>query len=259
MPGHLVLAAATASASTNPRLPLPSRRRTTSDRSRSRLPFVLAGLATLAVTLAISTPSANSLAWFLLLAVGPACATMLMLFDDERALERPAHPFLLPFGALLASATIVVWLANDHPGMRVLLCLPWLAIAVLLRRGVGIAAPRWLLWLPTLLLLAAALLWFNLFVTVQLHPVTHWYGRIDVVTGWPWPVYIGAIRGGGAPTVTTEPAALWLDYAAMLGIAAILLWRRSTAWLVRWLPRLCAVMAIAHVVGGFRLAFATDG
>jgi hypothetical protein len=52
---------------------------------------------------------------------------------------------------------------------------------------------------------------------------------------------------------------LWLDYAVMLGFATILLWRRSTVWLVRWLPRLCALLAIAHVVGGFRLALATDG
>ncbi len=64
------------------------------------------------------------------------------------------------------------------------------------------------------------------------------------------------------PTEALDAAALVRDYGVMLRVAAAALGRRPAAMLARWLPRLAALaalLALLHLVGGYRLAFATDG
>ena len=159
--------------------------------------------------------------------------------------------------AALSTALLVgLWLGADAVGPRAVLSMPWLAVALLLYRGAGERLPRALLWWPALLTLAAVLLWSVLLLTVAYRPAagTQW----SVFAGWPWPHCLGAVRGNVA-FVARDASALVADYAVMLGVAAALLWRRPLPWLVRWLPRLAAALAVLHLIGGFRLALATDG
>lgn len=234
-------------------MPLPHRRRV-GDGS-TWLSRVLWGLAIMASTFVFLSRDAGP-APFAYLACAPAAALGMLLFDDDRALTRPARAFLLALGTAITTATLVLWLAEPRPNPWMMLCAPWLVGALLLRRSVGADAPRLMLWLPTLLLAAAALLWINLLSTIQWHPNR---AQIDVVAGWPWSCHIGAIHNHHTPGVATLPSALWLDYAVMLGFAAIPLWRRPMPFLIRWLPRLAVLLAILSVVGAGRLILAADG
>lgn len=220
----------------------------------------MAGLAAgvaLLVLLGGSTKAAG-LAWQMFAGLFGLAAAGLMLTTNaaSRANSR-ARPFLLYLGALLAAATIAVWLSTDRAALRLLLFPAWPLIGILLRRGTGANTPRLALWLPAWLVLAALLLWVDLVLSVQLRATSG--SQWNVYSGWPFAAYIGAVRGNTPPLDRGPVGAWWLDHAVMLGIAAVALWRRPVAWLATWLPVLCGLLALAHLVGTYWLAFATDG
>jgi hypothetical protein len=105
------------------------------------------------------------------------------------------------------------------------------------------------------LALAAVLLWLTLLLTIAYVPADR--SQWNVFAGWPRPHHLGAVRGN--TPVVRDAYALAADYAVMLGAAAVVLWRRPQRWLVLWTPRFAAGLALLHLVGGYRLAFATDG
>lgn len=236
------------------RVPLPGCRRHGDSVPYGRVVLgVAAGVALVFVALAFTVPQAAALAWCAVLGVGGLAAVFLMTSEPLR--ERPSS-FALLAGSLGGAALVAAWLGNDSVAARVLLFPLWLPIGLLLRRGASATAGRTLLSASTVVLLGAVLLWANLLLTVALQPTNT--AQCDVFAGWPWPHYLGAVRGNAPPGAPVR-FALWLDYAVMLGIAAVVVWRRPSASLAAWLPRLCGLLAAAHLVGGYRLAFATDG
>lgn len=236
-------------------VPLPGCRRHGDSVHYGRLVLgMAAGVALGFVALAFTVPQAAGLAWGAVLLVGGLAAVFLMTSEPRR--DR-ASSFALLAGSLGSGALVAAWLGNDSVAARVLLFPLWLPIGFLLRRGASEAAGRTVLWASTVVLLGAVLLWANLLLTVAPQPTNT--VQCDVFAGWPWPHYLGAVRGNAPPGAPGVRFALWLDYAVMLGIAAVVAWRRPSASLAAWLPRLCGLLAAAHLVGGYRLAFATDG
>jgi hypothetical protein len=248
---HAVHAAAgTAPPLAAPRQPLPRRRTVANDPPGALRRVLLVAAGVLAVLVAI--PATAHAAFFVLLGAVVATAAWL-LTGAPRDGDGRLVPTLV--AALFATALVVGWLSADGV-RRVLLALPWLAVALLLRWGAGTRLPRALLWWPALFVLAAGLLWIALLLTVEYRPASG--SQWNVFAGWPWPHYLGAVRGN-VPYAERDPGALAASYAVMLGVAAVVLWRRPVPWLVRWLPRFAAALALLHLFGGYRLALATEG
>jgi hypothetical protein len=255
-----VVALAPALAEARPALP---RRRTARNERplRERVGPLLATAGVIVAVLLVvpwAAPAAAGAVVLVALPLATVVGAVALMVAAPRDGEGRLAPLLL--AALLATGLVAGWLTGDGV-RRVLLVFPWLGVALLLRWGVGTRTPRALLWWPALLTLAAGLLWLVLLLTIDQQPSTHVparWSQWNVFAGWPWPHYLGAVRGN-APFAERDPSALAANYALMLGVAAVVLWRRPQAWLVRWAPRLAAALALLYLVGGYRLALATDG
>ena len=122
LPGDLHGAAAAAAPLAAVRCPLPMARRPAAESTTPWL--VMAGLAAGVVLLVLlgGSSKAAGLAWLMFAGLfGLAAAGLMLTTNPASRANAPARPFLLYLGALLAAATIAVWLSTDRAALRLLL------------------------------------------------------------------------------------------------------------------------------------------
>jgi hypothetical protein len=255
----LAAAVATAPPLAGPRFPLSRQRARQRDGSGARLAAIGFAILSSILALALFVPGGGAIAFFATMTIGPLAAAAL---TRELGPTNAARPLPTMLGLAVAAAALGMLLTSDHPGGRVMLCVPWMAAAMLLHAGVGKGLPAALVRCSAVAMLATLLLWSNLLLTVHSVgtgiSVRQWGQQWNVFAGWPAPSYLGAVHGN-APFAGANPMAMAIVWGVMLVPAVLLLWPVRHAALLRWLPRLCAALAILHLAGGYVLVVATDG
>jgi hypothetical protein len=253
-------AVATAPPLAGPRFPLSRQRARQRDGSGARLAAIGFAILSSILALALFVPDGGAIAFFATMTIGPLAAAAL---TRELGPTNAVRPLPTLLGLAVAAAALGMLLTSDHPGGRVMLCVPWMAAAMLLHAGVGKGLPAALVRGAAVAMLATLLLWGNLLLTVYSVATEHtavgqWTQQRNVFAGWPSPSYLGALHGN-QPFLGANPFALAIDWALMFVPAVLLLLPVSRATLPRWLPRLCLMLSLLHLVGGYALARATEG
>lgn len=256
--------AATSAALAAPRVPLPSTRRHRAPNGRFGRSFAKA--LTIALLMLLGA------VWLVPAVLVPLVLTygiwvMFLPAMAKPVADRhwPADRRALALAGLVVAVGIGALLLVQHPLHRVLWSPVWVLGSLLLYRGLGRGSDSVVPRLLAVPLLAAALLWVDLLLSLQsisVHPAP-WahFAPFEVFAGWPFPGYLGTVPGGKSEAPGLS-AMLWRNYLILLGLAALALavprWRSPT-FLALWLPRLCCGLAAAELFGGIRLFLAIEG